>query len=465
MTKKVAIYTLGCKLNQVDSEAIREAFERSGYTTVPFREEADVYVVNTCSVTGKTDHQARQMVRRALKHKERCPGVRVVVAGCYPQTHPEDVRRELPGLDLVVGSARKEEIPNMLEQLVSNESGPVPMPAVPDIFDEREFRPAPVDSFANYTKAFLRIHEGCNKRCSYCIVPYARGRSRSAPTGEVIAQAERFAANGYREVVVVGIHIGRYGLDLEPRTTLAALLRRLYEVEGLSRIRLSSIDPKEFSEELFETLDAVRDKLCDHFHISLQSGDDGILRAMKRDYTADEFATTVLRLRDMFPDVNVGADVIVGFPGETEAAFDETYKLADRLSLGYMHVFRYSKRPGTTAAEMPGQVQEEIKKNRSLRMRALRGELAARFRARFIGRELEVLFEKRRDGKNGLLTGLTRNYLRIYAEGDDELMGKLVVCRITEPVSGGLGGEVVIMPHLPGDSPGRCAGPYRAVSG
>lgn len=443
MKKKVAIYTLGCKLNQVDTEAIRESFERSGYRCVPFREEADVYVVNTCAVTGKTDHQARQMARRALKRKVQNPHIRVVMAGCYPQTHPGEVAGELPGLDLVVGSARKEQIPYLLERMDDENTAGEKQMQVADIFDEREFRPEPINTFANYTKAFLRIHEGCNRRCTYCIVPYARGRSRSAPPGDVVAQARRFAANGYREIVVVGIHIGRYGRDLDPRTTLAQLLLRLHCIDGISRIRLSSIDPKEFSDDLFDALDAVRDKLCDHFHISLQSGDDGILRAMRRDYTADEFAATVARLRRMFPDANIGADVIVGFPGETDEAFEATRRLVDTLSLGYLHVFRYSKRPGTPAAEMPGQVQEEIKKNRSVRMRGLRREINERFRARFAGREMEVLFERRRDRKSGRLTGLTRNYIRVFADGPDDAMGRIAICRIIEPVPGGLAGEIV----------------------
>lgn len=435
---KVALATLGCKLNQADTEAIREAFERAGWEVSPFGDEADVYVVNTCTVTAGTDHQSRQLLRRALKRKALRPGVRVVATGCYAQTDSAGLAASAPGIDLLVGNLDKERIPELLDRLSS-----APRLLVRDVAGEKTFRQLPIGKFACRTRAFLRVQEGCDRRCAYCIVPLARGRERSAPLEDALTQARRFADNGHLEIVVTGIHIGRYGNGLENETTLAKLLLRLSEIEGLRRIRLSSIDPKEFSDALFDALDAIREKLCPHFHISLQSGDDTILRAMRRDYTAAEFSSRVARLRGLFPDVCIGADVIAGFPGESDMHFEKTYRLIEELELSYMHVFRFSPRPGTAAAEMPDHVPEDVKKERSARLLALRRRLNEAFRSRFIGRELEVLFETRRDKAAGRLTGLTRNYIRVLADGPDELMGSLATALPDSLTHAGLSAKIV----------------------
>jgi len=438
MEKKVAFYTLGCKLNQVDTEAVREAFARAGYAAVGFGEEADVYVVNTCTVTHKTEHQARQMLRRALRNREERPGVRVVAAGCYPQVNAGQLAEYLPDLDLIVGNAEKERIPELLDGL---DAGPGAVSRIADISAQKLFRPRPIEKFSNYTRAFLRIQDGCNRRCAYCIVPFARGPSRSAPPETVIGQAETFARNGYREIVLVGIHIGRYGLDLDPPASLAEMIVKLYSIDGIERIRLSSIDPVEFTPGLFNAFRETAGKLCPHFHISLQSGDAGVLRRMKRAYSPDRFAEVAGTIREIFPGAAIGADVIVGFPGETEEAFGATRELVKRLELAYLHVFRYSKRPGTAAADMPDQVDEEVKKERAREMRAVRKALMENFRERFVGGELEVLLENRRTGRAKRLTGLSRNYIRVSGDGPDGLMGRIVTAKIAGRTAGGLEAE------------------------
>jgi len=436
MAKRVAIYTFGCKLNQVDTEAVRESFLRAGCEVVDFAEEAEVYVVNTCTVTAGADHQARQMLRRALKRKEERPGTRVVAAGCYAQAQAGALAEALPGLDLLVGNLDKERIPELLAAIEAG--GAESSVCVPDVFGELRFNARGIESFSDRSRAFLRIQEGCNRRGEYCIVTYERGRSRSAPPADALAQARRFAENGYLEIVLCGIHIGKYGADLAPETSLAGLLLELNGVEGIRRIRLSSLDPKEFSEELYSALDAVRGKLCPHFHISLQSGDDGVLRAMRRDYSAADFVETVRRLRGLFPDASIGADVIAGFPGESDAAFRATCELVKGAELSYLHVFRYSRRPGTPAADMPGQVAPDVKKQRAAALLVIRESLIGRFHERFVGSEMEVLLESRRLGKKKHLSGLTRNYLRVSGPGPDALMGKIVTARVAESVKGGL---------------------------
>ncbi|HOX28150.1 MAG TPA: tRNA (N(6)-L-threonylcarbamoyladenosine(37)-C(2))-methylthiotransferase MtaB [bacterium] len=432
--KRFAITTLGCKLNQADSEVVREAFERAGYAMVPFSEEADVYVVNTCTVTGATDHQSRQLLRRALREKERRPGVRVVAAGCYPQADAEGLIRMAPGLDLVVGALDREMIPTLLE---SAEPGST-RSFVRDISAEREFMPTPVERFAGRTRAFLRIQEGCNRRCTYCIVPTARGRERSAPPEAVLSQARAFIDAGVKEIVVTGVHIGRYGAGLAETGSFASLLTSLASIENLRRIRLSSLDPAEFTDELYDALAGAGRALCPHFHISIQSGDDSIIRAMGRSGAADDVRNTVSRLRSIYPDAAVGADIIVGFPGETDENFENTFRLAEELRLSHMHVFRYSPRPGTPAAGFDNQTPEHVKKERSAALLNLRARLGREFREHFIGRKMEVLFETRRCRDTGLLTGLTRNYIRVTAHGPDSLMGEITDITPTESTATGL---------------------------
>jgi len=427
--KTVSVVTLGCKLNQVDGEAIRESFERAGYESAPFGPGADVYVVNTCTVTGVTDHQSRQLIRRALKWKQSAPGTRVVATGCYTQTDPAKLAKYAPGLDLLVGNADKERIPELLESQACPAGG-APAVFVSDMAAETTYRAAHVRSFAARNRAFLRVQDGCNHHCAYCIVPAARGPERSISPDGALAQAATFARAGYKELVVTGVHVGRYGGDLTPKTSLAALLLRLSDIPEIRRLRLSSIDPQELNDELYAAFDASREKLCPHFHISMQSCDDEILRAMRRGYRHERSVDAVARLRAMFPDASVGADIIVGFPGETDARFENTYARLESLDLSYMHIFRYSRRPGTPAAGMDGQVHEAVKKERSGRLHELRFKMNEAFRSRFIGVEAETLFESRRDRDTGFLTGVTRNYIRVFADAPDSFMGRLASVRL-----------------------------------
>jgi threonylcarbamoyladenosine tRNA methylthiotransferase MtaB len=436
-TKTVSFHTLGCKMNQAETEALRAAFAARGYAEAPFGERADVCVVNSCTVTGKTEHQCRQMLHRAIGCGNGSPVV--VATGCYAQVDPDGLRELVPNVNLIIGNTEKMRLVDIVEGYIAGrETGQT---HVDDIMGAGEMRPPLIERFTGLTRAFLRVQDGCNNRCAYCIIPYARGPSRSMPIEQALEQARIFAKNGHREIVVTGIHVGRYGRDFNPRSSLAALLRALHDVPGIERIRLSSMDPGEFSLELFEALSLP--KICPHFHISLQSGDSVILKHMRRAYSPEQFANVVETLRGMLPDVCIGADVIVGFPGEDDVAFRRTHDFVERLALSYLHVFRYSRRPGTTAADMPNQVQEEIKKQRSVQLRALRNRLIDDFRRGFEGRETDVLFEHRRLTPERLLTGITGNYIRVFASGPDTLMGRIARVQLGGPAPGGMQGNII----------------------
>lgn len=434
--KKLAIATLGCKLNHYDSSAIRESFEAEGYEVVPFGEQADVYVVNTCTVTGKTDHQCRRLIRQAVKRKA-LGDARVVVTGCYAQVSPDEVQRLVWGVDLVAGNNEKGRIVELLGEC----NGGGTERRVSDVFAERRIRSLPIRRFGDYTRAFLRIQEGCNRRCAYCIIPYGRGRSRSEPPANVLEQARRFAGEGYREIVLAGVHIGAYGKDLDEKTSLAALLRDLHEIDGIRRIRLSSLDPTEFTPELVDTITSLPG-ICRHLHIALQSGDDEILRRMRRPYTAAEFEKLVAAILDRSTETAVATDIMVGFPGEDDRSFERTHRFLRSLPLASMHVFRFSPRPGTPAAGMEPQVKEEVKRERSRRMIRLRDEKSIEFRRGFIGKKLEVLVENRRWKNTRLLTGLSDNYIRAFFSGSDDLFGELVAFEPAIIAKDGLKGKV-----------------------
>jgi len=424
--RRVALVTLGCKLNQADTEAIRFAFERAGYESVPFSKDiaADVYIVNTCSVTGSTDHQCRQILRRAVAMKSGNPGSVVVATGCYSQVNPEEIESIIPGVDIISGTLEKDRIPELVDEFIKRKTG-VPRRAVGDVSKQTEFRVMEIEGMEGRDRAFLRIQEGCDRRCSYCIVPIARGKERSAPMDAAVGMAARLAANGYEEIALTGVHIGRYGRGSDDNKTLADLLSALHGVDGVRRIRLGSIDPGEISPDFLSALSNCRDKICGHFHVSMQSGDDSILRMMRRGYTSDEFRRAVEALREIFPDAAIGADVIVGFPGESEENYLRTKALLESTRPSHLHIFRYSPREGTPAAGMPGQVPEESKKRRAKELSEIKKVLSEEFRQRHVGGRAEVLFESRRDAATGKLTGLTRNYIRAFADGTDDLKGRI----------------------------------------
>ncbi len=441
----VAFATLGCKLNQYDTSELQQALEDRGFRTVGFEEPAQVYVINTCTVTARADYSDRQAIRRAIA---RNPGALVVVTGCYAQTNPEAVTR-IPGVDVVLGTRDRHALPEMLEDLRKRVR---PLVRVGEVFDSRREPVIPLRRFApGYTRAFVKVQDGCQHRCSFCIVPFARGGSRSQPLEVVAAEVEALVAAGYAEVVLTGVDLGHYGWDLVPRLSLATLVRRLVDVPGLRRLRLSSILPAYFTGELIETI-AGAPRVCRHLHLPLQSGSDRVLRAMRRPYNVRLYRRLIERLAAVLPDLGLGADVITGFPGETPAEFGETEALVEALPFTYLHVFSYSDRRGTEATRLgaPRVSPEEIRR-RTTRLRRLGAAKQVAFRRAQVGREVEVLVLERRAAGCGRLVGLTGNYLEVVFEGPDALLRGFATVRAV-----GLEGERLHGALVPGP-PARLA--------
>jgi threonylcarbamoyladenosine tRNA methylthiotransferase MtaB len=423
----VAFETLGCKLNQYDTTEVQALLEAEGFRTVPFEGPAQVYVVNTCTVTARADRSDRQAIRRAIS---RNPEAVVVVTGCYAQTDPDAVAG-IPGVDIVVGTRERHALPALLAEArkrarplvrVSDVFAPGPLPAIP----LRRFAPG-------YTRAFVKVQDGCQHRCSFCIVPFARGDSRSQPVEVVVDQVEGLVGAGYAEVVLTGVDLGHYGWDLAPRTTLAALTRRLLDVRGLARLRLSSVLPAYFTEELIDLVVGER-RICRHLHVPLQSGADRVLRAMRRPYTVAMYRALAERLAGAIPDLGLGADVITGFPGETDPDFEATEALIEALPFTYLHVFSYSDRRGTEAARRPTpRVPPEAIRRRTGRLRRLGAAKNLAFRRAQVGREQRVLVLEHREAESGRLLGLTDNYLEVAFPGPDTLMRGFAQVRATGP--------------------------------
>lgn len=421
----VAFYTLGCKLNQYETEAIREQFERTGYQVVPFEAWADVYVVNTCSVTSKSDRHSRQMIRRAI---QTAPEATVVATGCCAQVSPDSLAC-IPGVDFILGTQEKIHILDFLNQHRGNGK---PFIAISPRESLTRFEEIDISSFGRYTRAFIKIQDGCDRFCSYCIVPFARGPNRSRKLTSVVSQAQRLVDLGYQEIVLTGVQLGAYGQDLEEKISLVDVLQALEKIEGLRRIRLSSIEPTDVSPELIHLL-AGSNKICRHLHLPLQGGDNQILARMNRPYRTVDYQDLVLTLVEKVPGIGIGADVMVGFPGEQEKSFRRSYEFIESLPLYYLHVFSYSQRPGTVAATLPDQVPPKVKKERAHRMKELREQKILRFWQSFVGQRLEVLLENRRHRETGKLTGLTDNYIRVLVDGEDCLMSRMVeveICRV-----------------------------------
>jgi threonylcarbamoyladenosine tRNA methylthiotransferase MtaB len=434
---RVGFATIGCKLNQYDTTEVQALLEARGFRTVPFEAPAQLYVINTCTVTARADGSGRQAIRRAIA---RNPDAVVVVTGCYAQTRPEAVAA-IPGVDLVLGTADRHALPDLLDGLRKRVR---PLVRVGDVFAAPAPPAIPLRRFApGYTRAFVKVQDGCQHRCSFCIVPFARGASRSQPAARVVEQVEGLAAAGYREVVLTGVDLGHYGWDLEPRASLAALLRRLLEVPGLARLRLSSVLPAYVTDELVELL-AAEPRLCRHLHVPLQSGSARVLRAMRRPYTPGRYRALVERLAERLPGLGLGTDVITGFPGETAEDFAATRDLVEALPFTYLHVFSYSDRRGTeaarsTAARVPaGEIR---RRTRALRLLG-EGKQAA-FRRAQVGRTLEVLVLEERTGPGGRLVGLTDNYLEVVLDGPDTLRGRLLRVRVSGAGPDGLHGARV----------------------
>ncbi|HSE87978.1 MAG TPA: tRNA (N(6)-L-threonylcarbamoyladenosine(37)-C(2))-methylthiotransferase MtaB [Candidatus Binatia bacterium] len=400
---KIAITTLGCKINQYDSAVIQNRLEGE-HLFVPFDAEADCYIINTCTVTDRADWEARQLVRRA---KRLNPNAKVLVTGCYAQVNPAEVAN-VPGVDYVVGLNRLDDLLGFVD-LPKDRDVRV---AVSDVKRERGVPVLGTKALPGHTRAFLKIQEGCNYSCTYCIIPAARGLSRSVSPREVLEQVRLLADAGYREIVLTGIHLGSYGHDLTTKIDLTALLETIAQSRLIPRVRLSSLDPREVPDRLLELM-ASSDVICPHLHICAQAGDDEILKRMRRNYDRAYYRELLMKVRERLPDAAVGSDIIVGFPGETERAFDRSLEFFAVLPLTYFHVFPYSSRRGTVAASLPDHVGSEVKKTRARRMREL-GALKKRdFCLRFRGQKLSVLIEERIDRASGGHRGFSRNYLPV----------------------------------------------------
>ena len=414
MKKKIAFITLGCKVNLYDTEAMAELFTEKGYEVVDFEEYADVYLINTCTVTNLGDKKSRQMIRRAKRIN---PNSVVVATGCYAQVASEEVAK-IEGINIVIGTKNRSEIVETVENYVA-ENGVVNN--VSDIMGEKEFEPLQISRLTNRTRAYIKIQEGCNRYCTYCIIPYARGPIRSRKPEEVIEEVKKLAENGFKEVVLTGIHVASYGLDLG-NITLADIIEKVHSVDGIERIRFSSMEPLAIDNEFVARMSKLP-KVCDHYHLSLQSGCNRTLKRMNRKYNAEQYAEACERLRNAFPNVAITTDIIVGFPDETEEDFKESLAFAERMKLDKIHTFPYSPKKGTPAAKMKNQISGDVKSQRSKEMIALSDKMNIDFLNNNIGKTVPVLFE---DMENGFWQGHTTNYIKVLAKSDENLNNKIV---------------------------------------
>lgn len=422
--KKAALHNLGCKVNAYETEAMQHLLEEAGYEIVPFTQKADVYVINTCSVTNMADRKSRQMLHKAKKNN---PDSIVVAAGCYVQTSEKEVLNDL-SVDIVIGNDRKHDLVRLLEEYSLDSVNDT----VDDINDgKHDFEELFIDQTKEHTRAFIKVQDGCNQFCSYCIIPYARGRVRSRRFENVIAEVERLAANGFKEVVLTGIHLSSYGVDFEEATGLLELIQAVNAVKGIERIRLGSLEPKIVTEHFASELSKL-DKICPHFHLSLQSGCDATLKRMNRKYTTKEYERGCELLRKYFVHPAITTDVIAGFPGETEEEFEQTKAYLEHIHFYEMHIFKYSKRKGTRAAVMPDQIDEQIKAARSEKLIALGHDMSKEFRKFYIGKNEEVLFEEKAViGDKEYFVGYTKEYVKVAKETAENLENQIVSGRIS----------------------------------
>lgn len=416
--KKAALHNLGCKVNAYETEAMQQSLEKAGYEIVPFSEIADVYVINTCSVTNMADRKSRQMIHKAKKMN---PDAIVVGAGCYVQTKEAQALLD-DTIDIIIGNNKKHELVSLLEEYEKDHNKNL---SVSDINHEKqEYEELYLEKTAEHTRAFLKVQDGCNQFCSYCIIPFARGRVRSRKTQDVVAEVERLAAHGFHEVVLTGIHLSSYGTDID--TNLLALIEAVHQVEGIERIRLGSLEPRIMTEDFVKRLSELP-KICPHFHLSLQSGCDATLARMNRKYTTEEYEKGCDLLRTYFEHPAITTDVIVGFPGETEAEFEETEAFLKKIHFYEMHVFKYSKREGTKAAVMEHQIPEQIKTERSAKLLELEHAMSKEFRDFYIGKEVKVLLEEALEYEGETyFTGYTPEYVKVAFKTTQNMSNQFV---------------------------------------
>lgn len=424
--KKAALHNLGCKVNAYETEAMQEMLEQAGYEIVPFREGADIYIINTCTVTNIADRKSRQMLHRARKMN---PDAIVVAAGCYVQAQAEKQEVD-PCIDIVLGNNRKKDLLAVLEEYQQKKAEGECLEEVEDISRTKDYEPLSLTKPGDHTRAYIKVQDGCNQFCTYCIIPYARGRVRSREVEDVIREVRALAENGYREVVLTGIHLSSYGIDFDGERHLLELIRAVHEVEGIRRIRLGSLEPGIITEEFAEALAALP-KMCPHFHLSLQSGCDATLKRMNRRYTSGEYYEKCRILRKYFDRPALTTDVIVGFPGETEEEFRQSMEFVDKVDFYETHIFKYSRREGTKAAVMEDQISEQVKAKRSALMISLGERKRQAYEESFIGSEVEVLVEEP-DTINGkeVQTGHTKEYIKVALESGEDLRNQIVKVRI-----------------------------------
>jgi len=414
--KKVAFHTLGCKVNQYETQAMGELFEKEGYEIVSDEEVADVYVINTCTVTNVGDKKSRQFIRRAKRNNEEAI---IAVVGCYAQTAPKEVLA-IEGVNIVIGTNERNKIVEAVENCSTEEK----ISLVDDIMKVKQFEEMSIVDVKDKTRAFLKIQEGCNQYCTYCIIPYARGPIRSRGPLEIVEEVETLVQKGFKEVVLTGIHVASYGKDRSDGTDLIHILKQVNGAQGLERIRLSSLEPTLFTDDFLRELSQL-DKICDHFHLSLQSGCNATLKRMNRKYTAEEYKEIAGRIRKVYPEVALTTDVIVGFPGETEEEFNTTYEFIKDIGFSEIHVFKYSPRTGTPASKYKEQVDGLTKHYRSEKLIDLGEKMKNQYRGQFVGKERKVLFEAISKENKAYMEGYTDNYLKVLVPASEVVEGEL----------------------------------------
>jgi threonylcarbamoyladenosine tRNA methylthiotransferase MtaB len=411
--KRIAFHTLGCKLNYAETAAMGKQFTTHGYTVVDMEEPADVVVINTCSVTAQADRECRHIVRKALRHS---PDAFIAVVGCSAQLHAQQLA-DIHGVDLVVGSQDKFSLFRFVDQEKKKNHADILVSCI----DDQRIGSASSAGFEDRTRAFLKVQDGCDFHCTYCTVPLARGGSRSVNLAEIVLQAREAVALGYKEIVLTGVNVGDYGR--KNGTTLLALLQQLVLIDGLVRIRISSIEPNLLTDELLDFW-TTQDKVCNHWHIPLQSGSDSVLRAMKRRYSSGLYAERVAKIKSLIPNAGIGADVIVGFPGENDILFEETHKFLNDLPVSYFHIFTYSERPNTLAATLNGKNDSRVKMERSKILRQLGNQKRQKFYDTFVGKTVPVLLESAQP--DGSISGLTEEYVRVVVKAPQRLTNTIV---------------------------------------
>ena len=422
---KVAFSTLGCRVNHYESEAMAEKFIREGYEVTDFTEVADVYVINTCTVTNMGDKKSRQIIGRARRLNE---DAIIAVVGCYSQIAPKEVSA-IEGVDVVLGTRNKGDVVYYVNKARDEKAAQI---YVESVLKNKKFEALNIEEYQDKTRAFLKIQDGCNRFCTYCIIPYSRGSVCSKEPRQVLDEINKLSEHGFKEIILSGIHTASYGLDLDGNITLVDLLEEIEQLEGIERVRIGSIEPAFFTPEVIEKMKKMK-KLCHQFHLSLQSGCNATLKRMNRRYTAEEYENIVNILRETFDDVSITTDVIVGFPGETDEEFNECYDFLKRIKLTKTHVFKYSPREGTKAATMPNQLDGNVKDARSKALIDLNNKNEAEFTEKLLGKVVDVLLEQEVKNKEGIFEGYTRNYVKVEVKNaTSNMKGQIVNCRIEE---------------------------------